>query len=51
MRCEKLRTLALANVATHAEAQACYEYCIAQGRGDVHRLDRDKDGLACESLP
>lgn len=36
---------------THAQAQACYEYCIAQGRGDVHGLDRDKDGVACESLP
>jgi len=37
--------------ATHAEAQACYEYCKSLGRGDIHRLDRDKDGLACESLP
>jgi micrococcal nuclease len=36
---------------THAEAQACFEYCITQGRGDVHRLDGDSDGLACESLP
>jgi len=36
---------------THAEAQACYEYCKSLGRGDVHRLDGDKDGIACESLP
>jgi micrococcal nuclease len=36
---------------THAEAQACYEYCLAQGNGDVHRLDGDDDGSACESLP
>lgn len=36
---------------THAQAQACYEYCISQGRGDVHRLDGDNDGIACESLP
>jgi micrococcal nuclease len=37
--------------ATHAQAQACYEYCISQGRGDIHRLDGDNDGVACESLP
>lgn len=37
--------------ATQAEAQACYEYCLSQGYGDVFRLDRDKDGKACESLP
>lgn len=37
--------------ATHAEAQACYEYCLSQGRGDVFKLDRDEDGQACESLP
>lgn len=35
---------------THAEAQAVYEYCGGV-TSDVHRLDRDKDGLACESLP
>jgi hypothetical protein len=41
-----------ANFSTHAEAQACYDYCIAQGYGDVFRLDgSDNDGLACESLP
>ena len=41
-----------ANFSTHAEAQACYNYCVAQGFGDVFRLDgNDNDGLACESLP
>lgn len=29
-------------------AQKCYDYCKSQGKGDVHRLDRDKDGIACE---
>lgn len=29
-------------------AQACYDYCKFLGYGDVHRLDADKDGLACE---
>jgi hypothetical protein len=36
---------------THAAAQACYEYCKSLGCGDIHRLDRDGDGIACESLP
>lgn len=34
--------------ATHAEAQAFFE---SAGQGDPHRLDRDGDGIACESLP
>lgn len=33
------------------EAQHCYDYCVAQGAGDIHRLDRDNDGVVCESLP
>jgi len=37
--------------ATHAQAQACYEYCLKVTGRDVHRLDRDNDGSACESLP
>lgn len=36
---------------TEAQAQACYNYCISLGKGDIHRLDRDNDGRACESLP
>ena len=36
---------------TQAEAQACFDFCVAQGAGDVHRLDRDNDGVACEALP
>lgn len=36
-----------ADVGSHAEAQRFYEM---QGPSDPHRLDRDKDGLACESL-
>ena len=34
---------------THAEAQAVFEACGGINN-DVHRLDRDQDGLACESL-
>lgn len=33
---------------THAEAQAFFE---AVGPGDPHKLDKDGDGIACESLP
>jgi hypothetical protein len=36
---------------TQAAAQACYNYCVSLGRGDIHRLDADGDGIACESLP
>ena len=36
---------------THSQAQACYDYCKDQGHGDVHRLDSDNDGSACETLP
>lgn len=36
---------------THRQAQACFDYCVQQGRGDIHRLDSDGDGSACESLP
>jgi micrococcal nuclease len=37
---------------SHASAQACYNYCVAQGYGDPHGLDgNDNDGLACERLP
>jgi micrococcal nuclease len=35
---------------THAEAQAVYESCGGSSH-DIHRLDGDKDGEACESLP
>lgn len=33
---------------THAEAQAFFE---SAGPGDPHGLDRDEDGIACETLP
>jgi len=36
---------------THAEAQNVYEYCLEKVGKDVHRLDGDDDGSACESLP
>ena len=39
-----------ADFKTHAEAQALYEKCGGVNN-DVHQLDRDKDGNACETLP
>jgi hypothetical protein len=34
---------------THDEAQSAYEYCGGVSN-DIHKLDRDKDGEACETL-
>jgi len=36
---------------TQAQAQACHDYCWDQVGYDVHNLDADDDGEACESLP
>ncbi len=36
---------------SHSQAQACYQYCLGTRGYDVHRLDGDNDGSACESLP
>ncbi len=30
------------------DAQKCFDYCVSQGKGDVHKLDLDNDGFACE---
>ena len=35
---------------THAAAQEVFDGCGGT-ENDVHRLDRDKDGIVCESLP
>ncbi len=32
-------------------AQACFAWCKSLSAGDIHRLDSDGDGVACESLP
>jgi micrococcal nuclease len=39
------------DLSTHNEAQECFDYRISQGRGDIHKLDGDNNGSACESLP
>ncbi len=35
---------------THLEAQTAYDACGGVSN-DIHKLDKDKDGSACESLP
>ncbi|GAB4264922.1 MAG: hypothetical protein Kow0080_04540 [Candidatus Promineifilaceae bacterium] len=40
-----------ADFSTQAEAQACFDYCMAQTGEDVHKLDGGGDGIVCESLP
>ncbi len=37
--------------ATHRQAQACFDACGGSPANNWSRLDRDRDGLACESLP
>lgn len=44
-------TLNCTNFNTQPQAQACYAFCVTQGAGDIHQLDSDDDGIACESLP
>jgi len=36
---------------TQREAQACYERCLLITGGDIHWLDDDEDGIACELNP
>lgn len=35
---------------THQKAQSTYEHCLSEVGYDVHDLDRDSDGVACEAL-
>lgn len=44
-------TLNCSDFSTQAEAQACFDHCMAITGTDVHRLDQNNDGVACESLP
>ncbi len=43
-------TLNCSDFSGHGSAQACFNYCVSVGAGDIHRLDQDGDGDACESL-
>ena len=39
------------NFSTQEEAQEVYDTCYTAERPDRHGLDRDGDGVACQSLP
>ena len=40
-----------ADFKTQEEAQAVYNYCFRLTKRDVHGLDNDGDGIACQQLP
>ena len=42
--------LSCGSFANWEDAQACYLHCLSLGKGDIYRLDLNKDGLACDSL-
>jgi len=44
-------TLNCSDFLSHTSAQDCFNYCVSIGRGDIHKLDSNNDGSACESLP
>jgi hypothetical protein len=46
--CLAQRDMDCSDFRTQREAQDFYE---RNGPGDPHRLDRDNDGIACETLP
>jgi hypothetical protein len=37
--------------ANRAQAQQCFEYCFRQTGKDIHLLDPNVNGMACENLP
>jgi len=48
VQCDCYRDYDCCDFTTHNQAQACYESC---GGKNWSGLDRDLDGIACESLP
>lgn len=44
-------TLNCTDFETQPDAQACFESCLNETGIDIHRLDANNDGAACESLP
>lgn len=43
-------TLNCGDFSSYTSANACFNYCISIGAGDIHRLDGNNDGSACDSL-
>lgn len=44
-------TLNCSDFGTQPESQACFDHCMLVVGFDIHRLDSNGDGIACESLP
>ncbi len=44
-------TLNCGDFGSHSSAQSCFNYCMSIGAGDIHKLDGNNDGNACENLP
>jgi hypothetical protein len=44
-------TLNCPDFPTDPDAQACMDYCISIGAGDIHNLDGNANGLACDGTP
>lgn len=42
-------SLNCADFSRQSSAQRCLNTCMSQGVGDIHQLDGDNDGIACES--
>ena len=36
---------------TQAQSQDVFDFCLQQGMGDIHGLDRGGNGISCEVLP
>ena len=49
-QCTGSKNLSCANFLTQKMAQACYDFCSSQGFGDIHHLDENGDGIACNYL-
>lgn len=44
--CEK-DTMECQYFATRARAQSCLDHCLTLDKGDIHNLDPNQDGVAC----
>ena len=48
--CTGEKKLACSDFPTQKMAQACYDFCYSQGFGDIHHLDENHDGIACNYM-
>jgi hypothetical protein len=48
--CTGEKKLACSDFPNQKQAQACYDFCSSQGFGDIHNLDENSDGIACNYM-